>query len=178
MGGAPYDERNAEDFRELTERLEAGLKKIGADSGIPATEAALCKLARCSRGTLRHRKWPLERLKAIKAKRKQKAGEKDKGIPGGVEDQIEGEERLEDRLKKSRTEAAVWFHKFKDEEKENQRLRRANAALQTARQRLQAQLDEARGELLRLRPDSEQGRAENVVVPFPQADRGGKPADV
>lgn len=176
MGGAPYDERNEEDFQELTKRLEAGLEKIGADSGIRATEAALCKLARCSRGTLRHRKWPLEQLKAIKAKRKQKVGEE--GVPGGAEDQIEDEERLEDRLKKSRTEAAVWFHKFKDEEKENQRLRRANAALQTARQRLQTQLDKAQRELPGLRPDAEQGRAENVVVPFPQADQGGKSADV
>ena len=167
MGRAPYDERNEKDYADVTKRIEDALKKMEDDKTIPATEAELCKLAKCSRGTLRNRQWPLERLKEIKKKRK---GEKS-DVP------VEDENELEDQLKNSRTEAARWFYKFKNMEEENKKLSRANEHLQTTKQRLQERVDELERELCRLKPTAEHGQVENVVVPFPQSNQGTKPAD-
>ena len=178
MGGAPYDQKNKDDYRDITKRIEAALKKIKGDKTIPATEAELCKLAKCSRGTLRNRKWPLEQLKEIKKKRKEQKDAKRKRITRAhltaVEVHIEDNNKLEDQLEKSRTEIAVWFHKFKNIEEENKKLRRANKALQTARQQLQKQVDEYQRQSDGSRPALEPGQVENVVVPFPQADQNKK----
>jgi phosphatidate phosphatase PAH1 len=172
MGGAPYDERNEKDYANITKRIEAGLEKIKTDETVPATGAELCKLAKCSRGTLRNREWPLERLKEIKKKRKEKKARKRNRITRdhltAVEVHVEDKNKLKDQLKKSRTEAAVWFHKFQNMEAENKRLRRANNHLQSTKQHLQEQLDETQRELLKLKPATEGVQAESVVVPFPQ----------
>jgi DNA-binding GntR family transcriptional regulator len=69
---APYDDRNKADFNEITQNIKAALKVLERDPGIPVTEASLAELAKCSRGTLRNRVWPLERLGAIKVSRNKK----------------------------------------------------------------------------------------------------------
>lgn len=173
MGAAPYDERNKNDFDDMTKRIEDALKIIEDDKTIPATQAKLCQLAKCSRGTLLNRKWPIERLKAIKDKREK--GHKRKRITrehfSAVEVHIEDKNNLQAQLKESRDEAARWFHKYKDSEKEIKRLKRAHEGLRTKNQRLQQQLDEAEQELRRLNSTAQQGRIENVIVPFPQVDQ-------
>jgi len=66
---APYDEKNAADYHELSLRIATALETLEHDETIPATQTALTQLAGCSRGTLRNRGWPLDRLKLIKEKR-------------------------------------------------------------------------------------------------------------
>lgn len=183
MGMAPYDKRNEKDYADITVRIEAVLKRMENNDTIPATEAELCKLAKCSRGTLRNRKWPLERLKEIKKERKKKKGGRRKRITRAhltaVEVHIEDKNRLEAQLEKSRAEAAKWFHKFMDSEKENKKLRRVNEGLRAARQQLQQkQVDEyqqsgSEGS----KSATEQGRIDKVVVPFPQAGQAEESAE-
>lgn len=182
MSPAPYDERNKNDFDDMTQRIEDALKMIEDDETIPATEAKLCKLAKCNRGTLRNREWPLDRLKEIKKKRKEDKGGKRKRITRAhliaVEVHIEDKNKLDAQLKNCRSEAAKWFHKFMDYEEENKRLKRANESLRIKHQRLQEQADEAERELHWLRSAAEKGEIDNVVVPFPRGAHGGKSADV
>ena len=180
MGGAPYDKRNAEDYAAITKRIKAALKKIKKDSSIPATEASLCKLAECSRGTLRNRKCPLEELKKIKEARKKKADRKRTRISREhlteVEVHIKDKHTLKRQLNKSRTEIAVWVHKFKNVEDENKKLSRANKVLSSARQKLQEQVDEYERRFGKLKPALESGRDGRVIVPFPHAGQGEGPA--
>lgn len=167
MGGAPYDERNAKDYDGMTKRIEAALEIIEDDETVPATEAELCKLAKCSRGTLRNRKWPLEQLKAIKKARKEKSDPEhdEDSSDGRTVNEILTEEnkKLKEQLDKSRTEAAEWVDKYQNMVQENKKLRRANNILAVSRQKLK----EAVGEYERQFGKLDRGQGENVVVPFP-----------
>src|SRR5437763_1817668 len=71
MSKAPYDDRNDADFREISSRIRSALDRMEMDPTIPARETELAARASCSRGTLRNRVWPLDRLKTIKQQRLQ-----------------------------------------------------------------------------------------------------------
>ena len=63
-------EKNEQEFVEVTRRIKEALAQIERDPKLRATQDMLAKLADCSRGTLNNRKWPLVQLRNIKAARK------------------------------------------------------------------------------------------------------------
>jgi len=113
---AAYDSKNEENFETVTLALDAALKKMERDSAISANASQLAKLAGVHRNTIYHRKWPLERLKEIKAKRAQQK-----------EDQAVTKAKSrspEEMLEQSRIEIIYWFTQLQD-------ARSANADLMT-----------------------------------------------
>jgi chromosome segregation ATPase len=66
----PFDERNQQDFLDVTGRIEAALEAMRNDRRLKKTEANLAKLSQCSRGTLRNRGWPIETLRKLKLESK------------------------------------------------------------------------------------------------------------
>jgi len=146
VASAPYDARNEADFQDMSVRIAQAMERLELDDSIPATEASLAGLTGCSRGTLRHRGWPLQRLKEIKKKRKEKPEDEEdaEGAPGEVdvvEILMKDREYLLDQLKKSRDEVAVWVAKFKHLEEENKKLRRLVRMLQAAKKALLEKLN-------------------------------------
>jgi DNA polymerase III delta prime subunit len=172
---APYDERNALDYLEMSKRIADALEEIEHDSGIPVTEQELAKRARCSRGTLRNRRYPLERLQSIKAKRKEIESNKSRKITRehriAVDVHIEDKNMLLAQLKNSRTEVAVWFNKFTESDSEKNKSLRINELLLKENKALKERI----GELLRKIDD--QGVVPNtestkdVIIPFPDSKR-------
>jgi len=131
---APYDERNNEDFKLISKNIACALEKIAHDESIPATEASLAQVARCSRGTLRNRGWPLTRLKLIKEGRKKTAVKEARTISKDA--RADNSKQLVSALNASRTEAAIWFDKSKQLEADKRKLQRANSLLHAENQAL------------------------------------------
>src|SRR5262245_13368518 len=106
-----YDAQNEVDYKDLTKRLEKALKAIEDDSRLKPTQETLRKLARCSRGTLDNREWPLKRLRQIKQDRRQP-----KTSPAGAP--VETPEMLAERYKQqldmSREEVLRWKNRHDD----------------------------------------------------------------
>lgn len=101
MNTAAYDSKNDENFEAVTLALDAALKKMERDSAISANASQLAKLAGVHRNTIYHRKWPLERLKEIKAKRAQQ--KEDQAAAKAVS------RSPEELLELSRLEIVYWF---------------------------------------------------------------------
>lgn len=100
-------EKNEQEFVEVTRRIQEALAQIESTPKLKATQDALAQLADCSRSTLNNRRWPLERLKEIKTARKiPKATKLDESA---VEDKIESRiERYKQQLYDSREELLFW----------------------------------------------------------------------
>jgi uncharacterized coiled-coil protein SlyX len=73
----PFDERNEQDFEELTRKIWDALATIKKNR-YPATQEKLAELAGCTRKTLHNRGWPITELKKIKEERKANKGSKPK----------------------------------------------------------------------------------------------------
>lgn len=143
---APYDQRNQADYLEITRRIEAALELIRNDSTISATQKSLADLARCCRGTLHHRKVPLECLKEIKRKRAlEKSKPKLSRITSAhrlsVDIHLRDKRNLEEQLDKSRSEAAIWVNKYLGLEREFGKLRRLADALLQGKVLLERQVE-------------------------------------
>lgn len=111
MSTAAYDSKNEENFETVTLALDAALKKIERDSAISANASQLAKLAGVHRNTIYHRKWPLERLKEIKAKRAQQ--KEDHAAAKAVS------RSPEELLEQSRLEIIYWFTQLQDARSNN-----------------------------------------------------------
>jgi hypothetical protein len=150
---APYDARNQADYLLISNSIEAALNLMGIDPTVPATEASLAKLAGCSRGTLRNRKYPLERLKAIKVRRAEQRKGKNRPVritPAhrvAVEVHIDEKKILQGQLEKSRCEIAVWVNKYSDLENEVKKLYRVRNVLQEGKKLLEEQIEELKKSL-------------------------------
>lgn len=106
MSTAGYDSKNEENFEAVTRAIDTALEKIEKDSSIPATATQLAKLAGVHRNTLYFRKWPIERIEEIKAKRAQQ--KKDQAA-------AKAESRSpEELLERSRLEIIYWFTQLQD----------------------------------------------------------------
>lgn len=112
----PFEEKNEKDFIEITEQINKALEKIEKDISIPATEMQLAKLSKVSRGTLRNRIWPIDRLKQIKLERKKV--NKPKKITSGhrieTDKYIEKEKALINRIKNYQYENSCLFDEVVD----------------------------------------------------------------
>lgn len=156
---APYDERNDADYQELSTRIATALETIAHDESIPATEQSLAQLANCSRGTLRNRVWPLQRLKLIKEDRVSKPKTSIPQTPAEIE--RFDRRKLQNDLALSRTEAAKWFDAYQNERSETRKARRAIKLLTeeiAALNKQVAKLQERK---------SSSSRSSSNVAPFP-----------
>lgn len=66
----PFDERNEQDFENLTRNIQNAVATIRKSRSIPATQEKLAELSGCTRKTLHNRVWPINELKKIKEERK------------------------------------------------------------------------------------------------------------
>jgi chromosome segregation ATPase len=66
----PFDERNEQDFEDLTRNIQDAVATIKKSRSIPATQEKLAELVGCTRKTLHNRVWPINELKKIKEERK------------------------------------------------------------------------------------------------------------
>lgn len=99
-------EKNEQDFIEVTRRIQEALARIESDSRLKATQDVLAQLADCSRGTLNNRKWPLDRLREIKAARRvPRQPITDESAATKIESRIE---RYKEQLYDSREEVLTW----------------------------------------------------------------------
>jgi len=100
--------RNEQDFLDVTKRLQTALDKIRGDLRVKATQESLARLAKCSRGTLVNRKWPLEELRKVKDERRSRG--RAPLSPSSVADTSEQSriERYKEQLYLSREELLRW----------------------------------------------------------------------
>lgn len=141
-------EKNAQEFVEVTRRIQEALARIESDPKLKATQDALAQLADCSRGTLNNRRWPLERLREIKDARKapKQPITDESAAAVKVESRID---RYKEQLYNSREEVLVWKARY---DEANERL---SEALNVTRV-LQARLKAAEDEIANLRSNSGQ----------------------
>ena len=170
MNKAPYDKRNEADFQEVTENIEAALTLLERDPSIPATEANLAKRAKCSRGTLRHRKWPLQRLKAIKHGPEHVEDDTPIKITREhlktVEVHIEEKKQLSKKLDDSRSETAVWVVKHGESQSEKKKLLRAIEVLKKARSTDEDKIRALSRRVAELEQSNSVEPSNAVVLPF------------
>ena len=112
MTSQAFDEKNRIDFDRNTDVLAEGILKIANDNSLKPTAAELSRITGIHRNTIRQRKWPLERLEAIKDSRRievlaQRVKAEKKQDPKTI---------LMNRLEKSRLEVLYWFSRFQDSE--------------------------------------------------------------
>lgn len=101
-----FDSRNKEDFDQNTEALSKALQAIASDNKLKATISELSRISGIHRNTIRNRRWPSERLEAIKEQRKLeelrlKLKKEKRQDPVSV---------LAEKLEKSRLEVVYWFN--------------------------------------------------------------------
>lgn len=167
---APYDERNAIDYRETSRRIADALDEMERDQSIPATQKELARRAKCSRGTLRNRQYPIARLKSIKDKRRLN------GLKSGntilkyrpVEAHIEDKKRLLEQVERSRTEIAIWFDKFQESEKTWSRLLREKEMLLAENKSLKERNEKLEKKLSEIERALSAGKKRKRVLPFPK----------
>lgn len=139
-------EKNEQEFVEVTRRIQEALARIESDTTLKATQGVLAKLADCSRGTLNNRKWPLDHLRKIKATRKTPVQITVNETIGAAQEEARIE-RYKQQLYDSRDEVLVWKTRHDDA------VRQLTQALHL-NQVLQAKLATAEEEIFKLRGTS------------------------
>jgi uncharacterized coiled-coil protein SlyX len=76
----PFEERNEQDFEDLTRKIWDAIATVKKSRSIPATQEKLAELVGCTRKTLHNRGWPITELKKIKKERKANSDSKPKNI--------------------------------------------------------------------------------------------------
>jgi hypothetical protein len=89
----PFDERNEQDFEDLTQKIWDAIETIKTTRTISATQEKLAELVGCTRKTLHNRGWPISELKKIKEERK--ASKDGKQKPTTVEHRLSADKRIE-----------------------------------------------------------------------------------
>lgn len=102
-----FESRNKEDFDQNTEALSKALQTIASDKKLKATISELSRVSGIHRNTIRNRRWPSERLEAIKEQRKLE----ELRIKLKKEKRQDPVSVLAEKLEKSRLEIVYWFNK-------------------------------------------------------------------
>lgn len=105
----PFDARNQQDFMLVTKRILDALEQMANDQRHKRTETNLAKLAGCSRGTLRNRKWPLDKLQKLKEETR-KVKVETEAEPRAMREKNRVE-RYKEQLIKNRDELLLWKYK-------------------------------------------------------------------
>lgn len=100
-----FESRNKEDFDQNTEALIKALQIIASDKRLKATISELSRISGIHRNTIRSRRWPSERLEAIKEQRKLE----ELRIKLKKEKRQDPVSVLAEKLEKSRLEVVYWF---------------------------------------------------------------------
>ena len=166
---APYDQRNEADSTAITNRINEALAFLWSDKTKKATEKELAGLASCSRGTLRNRVWPLSELEAIKQARKastepspNEGTETEESL--GV--QIDEKKVLEEALRKSRSEIALWVDNYAQLESHCSKLQRAHDVVKGLKTAAEQRVTKLEADLARANAALEKERSKNVVIPI------------
>ena len=101
-----FESRNKEDFDQNTEALSKALQAIASDNKLKATISELSRISGIHRNTIRNRRWPSERLEAIKEQRKLE----ELRIKLKKEKRQDPVSVLAEKLEKSRLEVVYWFN--------------------------------------------------------------------
>ncbi len=101
-----YDEKNKQEFDDVTERINEALIRMQNDSSIKCSTSTLAKLASVHRNTINNRVWPLERVKAIKEARKAEIAEKRKNVID-----VDPTAELKENISKCLKEILYWYEK-------------------------------------------------------------------
>ena len=101
-----FESRNKEDFDQNTEALRKALQVIASDNKLKATISELSRISGIHRNTIRNRRWPSERLEAIKEQRKLE----ELRIKLKKEKRQDPVSVLAEKLEKSRLEVVYWFN--------------------------------------------------------------------
>lgn len=101
-----FESRNKEDFDQNTEALIKALQIIASDKRLKATISELSRISGIHRNTIRSRRWPSERLEAIKEQRKLE----ELRIKLKKEKRQDPVSVLAEKLEKSRLEVVYWFN--------------------------------------------------------------------
>jgi chromosome segregation ATPase len=152
----PFDDKNQQDFVEVTGRIQTALEQMKSDQRLKRTESNLAKLAQCSRGTLRNRVWPIQELKKLKAQTKAKIEDAEEVAEVKEVSRIE---RYKEQLAKSRDEVMNWKFKHDDLAQRLETVQAQSKAHKDRAERLDARVRELER---RLRGDGD----ESNVVPF------------
>ncbi len=153
----PFDERNQRDFMLVTKRIQNALEQMANDRRLKRTETNLAKLAACSRGTLRNRKWPMEQLQKLKEEA-HSAKEEAEPEPRATRE-ISQVERYRNRLNKNRDELLFW--KFKHDA-----LRDLVETLESQRDTFKHRAEELEAQLRSIASASNSRKSSGKVVPF------------
>jgi hypothetical protein len=101
-----FESRNKEDFDQNTEALSKALQAIASDNKLKATISELSRISGIHRNTIRNRRWPSERLEAIKEQRKLE----ELRIKLKKEKRQDPVSVLAEKLEKCRLEVVYWFN--------------------------------------------------------------------
>jgi uncharacterized protein YlxW (UPF0749 family) len=115
----PFDQRNEQDFHEMTERIRCALDVVRNTRTLKPTQDTLAKIAGCSRRTLSLRIWPIEVLKQIKLARLQRP-QKRRADARSVNSK-DSERLLEKQVKNYQRQNAELFDRVQDLEEEKSR---------------------------------------------------------
>jgi hypothetical protein len=108
---AALQEKNDQEFIDVTRRIQNALARIESDQKLKPTQDVLAKLAECSRGTLNNRKWPLDQLRKIKDARKAPVQLTVEETASGAKEESRIE-RYKQQLYDSREEVRIWKARF------------------------------------------------------------------
>lgn len=138
MTSQAYDNKNEQDYDNITDAIDLGLDKIESTPSLKPTIAELAKLSGVHRNTISKRGTPKNTLKRIKKERRIRA-EIDK------EDKKDEAKTLEDQLDNAKIELIHWFTKSSSLETENEQLtislKRFNDSLEFYKNELKKEKD-------------------------------------
>lgn len=101
-----FDEKNRQEFDDVTERINEALIRLQNGSSIKCTVSSLAKLAGVHRNTINNRIWPLERVKAIKEARKIELEAKRNAIQ-----EVDPTVELKENIDRCMKEILYWYGK-------------------------------------------------------------------
>lgn len=102
-----FEDKNAADYDEYTDRLMDGLDQIRKDSSLKATITQLSQITNIHRNTITDRRWPSQKLKTIKEERI-KREKKEKEVKPERTETV-----LQERLDNALNELVYWYKKHK-----------------------------------------------------------------
>ena len=148
MSPQSFEEKNLQDFEDITERLNEALLKMASDPTIKATASKLAELSGVHRNTIRNREWPIERISALKAQRKYEAERKESIVQKPSDKEV-----LTFRLEQSRLEVLHWFNKFNHERSTGESLTESVKLLSKSRDKIKQEVEDLEQQLHSLRKD-------------------------
>lgn len=153
----PFDERNQRDFMLVTKRIQDALEQMANDRRLKRTETNLAKLAGCSRGTLRNRKWPMAQLQ--KLKEEARAAKNETEVEPRATREKSQVERYRILLIKNRDELLIWKYK-------HDALRDLVETLESQRDTYKRRTEELEAKLRSIATSSNSRKSAGKVVPF------------